>query len=304
MIICKTPFRISFFGGGTDFPSWYNLNSGAVISSTIDKYCYSTLRTLPPFFNFRYRLRYYKTELVKDLKNINHPTIREVLKRHHKKRQKGLEITHYADVPGLSGLGGSSAFTVSLLNLIYTYNNMIVSKQKLAETAINLEQNILKEKVGSQDQVACSFGGLNLINFKKNKIKVKKLNISSNVLKFLENNLTLVYTGFPRKAHYIEKDKISLIKQKKNYYIEMIDIVNEAKSLFSSKNLNFFVNDFAKLLNQSWILKKKFSSKVSNSKIDNLFESCLSKGAIGGKILGAGGGGFCMFISKNEKEKN
>ncbi len=304
MIICKTPLRISFFGGGTDFPDWYNKNGGAVISTTINKYCYSTLRTLPPFFNFKFRLRYFKTELESNIKKINHPTIREVLKRYHSNNDKGLEITHYADVPGLSGLGGSSAFTVSLLNLVNSYNENKISKKKLAELAINLEQNILKEKVGSQDQVACSFGGLNMIKFKKSRIDVRKIKINTNIQNFLENNLTIVYSGFPRKAHYIEKDKIKLLNTKEEYYYQMKNITKEASKLFSYNDTSKFIKEFAFLLNESWKLKKNFSSKVTNSKINNLFETCLSNGAIAGKILGAGGGGFCLFLSKNNNDKN
>lgn len=303
MIICKTPLRISFFGGGTDFPNWYNKNGGSVISTTINKYCYSTLRTLPPFFNFKFRLRYYRTELVSNIEKINHPTIREVLKKYHTNNDKGLEIAHYADVPGLSGLGGSSAFTISLLNLVSSYNDQKISKKKLAELAINLEQNILKEKVGSQDQVACSYGGFNIIKFRRNKIDVKKIKINSNIQNFLEKNLTIVYSGFPRKAHFIEKDKIKLLKEKQNYYNEMKNITNEASKLFLYKNTNNFTKEFSYLLNESWKLKKNFSSKVTNNKINRLFENCLSNGAVAGKILGAGGGGFCLFLSKNSTEK-
>jgi len=302
MIICKTPFRVSFFGGGTDFPEWYNENEGKVISTTIDKYCYSFLRTLPPFFKFKYRLRYYKTELVNTISEINHPTIRVILKKYHK-HKVGLEITHYADVPGLSGLGGSSAFTVSLIKLINEYYNKKIDNLNIGKEAIQIEQKVLNEKVGSQDQIACAIGGLNIIEFKNSSIKSKKLIISDYKSNFLQNNSTLVYSGYSRKAHYIEKNKIKTMFKKKTFYNQILSLTNEAYDLMTTKNDENFIKNFSKLMDESWKIKLNLSNKVSNGNIKYLFEEAKKNGAISGKLLGAGGGGFALFFSKNLKEK-
>jgi len=302
MIICRTPFRVSFFGGGTDFPEWYNENEGKVISTTINKYCYSFLRTLPPFFKFKYKLRYYKTEQVNSISNIKHPTIKAVLKKYHK-CNKGLEITHYADVPGLSGLGGSSAFTVSLIKLLNEYYDKKIENFKIGKEAIHVEQKILKEKVGSQDQISCAEGGLNLIQFKNSDIKLKKIIITKYKSNFLQNNSTLVYTGFPRKAHYIEKNKIDQLSEKKSSYENLLSLANEAIDLLKSKNDKDFISSFSKLMDENWKIKLNLSNKVSNNNINNLFDEAKKNGAITGKLLGAGGGGFALFFSKNLSEK-
>lgn len=206
MIISKTPFRVSFFGGGTDFPVWYKKKEGLIISSSIDKYCYILLRTLPPFFSFKYRLRYFQTELQKNIIQIKHPVIKEVLKNFNKKKN-GLEICHFADVPALSGLGASSAFTISIINAIYSYNNKKITKNEIAKKAIYLEQKILKEYVGSQDQIATAFGGFNFISFKKKKFFVNKVKIDTNILNEFQNKLVLIHTNTSRKADNIEKKK-------------------------------------------------------------------------------------------------
>jgi len=302
MIICRTPFRISFFGGGTDFPEWYNENEGKVISTTINKYCYSFLRTLPPFFKFKYRLRYFKTELVNNINNIDHPTIKAVLQKYHK-NNKGLEISHYADVPGLSGLGGSSAFTVSLIKLIHEYYDNKIKNFNIGKEAIYIEQKILKEKVGSQDQIACAEGGLNLIHFKKSDIKLKKIIITEYKSNFLQKNSTLVYTGFPRKAHYIEKNKIQQIAKKKKLYSDILSLANEAIDLMTNKTDKDFVQSFSGLMDESWKIKLNLSNKVSNNNIKYLFDEAKKNGAMTGKILGAGGGGFALFFSKNLSNK-
>ena len=301
MIICKTPFRISFFGGGTDFPAWYKKHSGIAISSTINKYCYVMLKHAD-FIKCRYVIRYHKTESLNTIKKIKHPVVREVLNKYNK-RKEGIEISHFSDLPGRSGIGSSSAFTVSMLNLVNHYNGKRLSKSDLAKKSMHMEQNILKEKVGSQDQYACAYGGFNEITFNKNrKIFIKRLNISQKKKNILENKKSIFFTGFTRHADKIEKDKMDNIKKKFEYFYKIQLIANEAKKILSSNNINF-LHELSYLLNESWIYKKELSKKVSINKLDDLYSFALKNGAIGGKILGAGGGGFFMFISKNLNDK-
>tara|TARA_S200000501_G_scaffold378288_1_gene440197 strand:+ start:1294 stop:2295 length:1002 start_codon:yes stop_codon:yes gene_type:complete len=303
MIIVKSSFRISYFGGGTDFPIWFeNNDKGMVLSSTIDKFCYVLIRTLPPFFSFNYRLRYFETELVKNIQSIKHPTIRSTLQKFYKKK-KGLEIIHWADIPALSGLGASSTFAASLIKGIFEINNSKISKKELAENSVYIEKEILKEAGGLQDQYATAFGGFNEIIFKKDKIKVNKLKIDEDKKKILENNTLIFFTGVSRKANLIEKEKIIKFQLNKSYYGEILDICKEAKKVFLNNDKSKFLYEIAKLMNTSWELKKKLSSKVSNEFINKIYENGLKNGAIAGKILGAGGGGFIMFLTKNSNEK-
>jgi len=303
MIIVKSPFRISYFGGGTDFPDWFNNHEkGMVLSTTIDKYCYVLLRTLPPFFSFNYRLRYYETELVKNIQSIKHPTIRSTLQKFYKEK-KGLEIIHCADLPALSGLGASSAFTSSLIKAISEINKAKISKKKLAENSVFIEKEILKEAGGLQDQYATAFGGFNEITFQKRKVAVNKLKIDEVKKKILEENTLIFFTGISRKANLIEEEKVIKLELKKNYYKEILSICKEAKKIFLNNDKSKFLSDIAKLMNISWELKKKLSSKVSNNFINETYNSGLRNGAVAGKILGAGGGGFIMFLTKNDRDK-
>lgn len=303
MIICRTPFRISFFGGGTDFPHWYNVNEGAVISSTIDKYCFSIVRNLPPIFDYKYRLRYFQNEFVKNKNSIKHKSINAVLKKYHI-RDTPLEIVHNADLPALSGLGASSAFTVSLINSIISLNSKNkLSKKILAESAIEIEQKLLKEYVGSQDQYSCAYGGFNYIKFGKKMITVSKIPMSKNKIKEFQENIILFFTGIQRKAQIIEKDKFNNVDKNYNNLLKISNIVSEAKKIFFSKK-NFDLALLSELLNESWFLKKSLSSKVSNDKINDIYETGIRSGALAGKILGAGGGGFILFLTPNNKVKN
>ena len=301
MLLAKTPLRISLFGGGTDFPDWYKDRKGLVISTTIDKYCYVLLRTLPPYFHFKYRLRYYQMELSKNINQIKHPVIRNILKKYYKQKI-GIELNHFADIPGLSGLGSSSSFTVTMINLIHKFNGKTLTKYEIAKLAIEFEQKILKESVGSQDQVATTYGGFNCIDFYREKFDVKKVNFSPVKLKKFENNCLLVYTGLSRFAKVLEKKKIKSINKKFNYYKDIFDIANYAKKKLLS-NPDKFVSEIPELLNETWKLKKMLNRNVSNAHIENLYEHGLKNGAQGGKLLGSGAGGFFLFVCSNSENK-
>ena len=301
MIICKTPFRISLFGGGTDFPIWFNRNNGMTISFAINKYCYLSLRELPNLFPFKYRLRYFVNETSTKITKIKHPCIKGVLKKYHKSHN-GLEIVHSSDIPGLSGLGSSSAFTISMLKLIHKYNKKNLSKDQLVRKCIDIEHNMLHESSGYQDQYACAYGGFNYINYNKNNIKVNKIKITKFNLENLISNSILVYSGIQRKSEFIEKDKIRNINKNQENLQAILEISKEAKNILETKSNNNILS-IGQLLNESWKHKIKLSKYVSNSKIDQLYKFGLKNGAIAGKLLGAGGGGYILFLSQNQTEQ-
>jgi D-glycero-alpha-D-manno-heptose-7-phosphate kinase len=247
-------------------------------------------------------LRYHQTETSKEIKDIKHPVIREVLNKYHKKNN-GLEIFYFADVPALSGLGSSSAFTVSMINIIHAYNKIKISKKDIAEQAIYLEQVVLKENVGSQDQIATSYGGFNYINFKKEGFEVKKSLIKKSFLEELQSRLVLIYSNYSRKADKIESSKIKSIKKNFSNYNFLSEITLEAKKIFETNNSNF-ISELAILLNESWKVKKNLSKQVSNSKLDEIYNYGIKNGAIAGKLLGAGSGGFFLFLTGSKSEKN
>ena len=300
MIISKTPFRISFFGGGTDFPVWYKKNRSKVINVAINKYCYVIVRKLPPFFKFNYRLKYYKTEEVTKISSIKHPVVRESLKL--LKYKKNFEMVHTADLPAQSGLGASSSFTVGLLNSLYRLNNLKINKKDLANISIFLEQKKIKETVGSQDQIVASNGGFNIINFYNDKYSLKKVPFHLKNIQILRKNLLLVFSGFSRSAQQIEKKKIKRHYRNIKFLEEIAKISNKAeRAIYESKNI---ISDFSELLNEHWFYKKKLTDEVSNSKINRLISSGLDNGAEGAKLLGAGNGGFIMFlVNENKREK-
>lgn len=299
MIISRTPFRISYFGGGTDLPDWYKNNRGKTISTTINKYCYISIRELPPYFNFNYRLRYFKKENVKKIHQIKHPSIRETLK--YLKFKKKLELVHNADIPAKSGLGASSSFTVGLLNAIHNFNKTKLDKKKLALEAIKIEQKKIKEYVGSQDQTAAALGGFNIINYNKNEIKIKSLKNNEN-LKILENSTALFFTGFQRNAQNIEKKKLKNIFKISKYLDEILKLTDEAENhLYNSKNI---LSHYSELMLKYWWLKKKLSNNVSNKFIEKIYKEGINSGANAGKLLGAGGGGFIMYLVEPAKKKN
>ena len=301
MIISRTPFRISFFGGGTDYPVWYEKNGGMTLSATINKYAYITVRELPPFFNYKHRIQYHLKEEVNSLEEIKHPVIREAAKLLGIK--KGIEIVHNADLPARSGLGSSSTFTVGLLNALYAMKHQMVTKRELALNAINLEQNIIGEAVGSQDQTIAAFGGFNLIEFNKIKtFQIQEMPISESRLKSLQENLILCFTGFARTAEDIAKLQIESTPFKEKELIKMKEIANIAKEIIIDEKISIDV--FGKLLNEQWFLKKSLTKYISNKKIDKIYDTAINSGAIGGKLLGAGGGGFFLFYAKKKNHQN
>lgn len=296
MIITRTPFRMSFFGGGTDYPDWYREHGGAVVATTIDKYCYITCRYLPPFFNYKSRILYSKIELVENNSKIEHPAVRAVLSELG--IDSGLEIHHDGDLPARTGLGSSSAFLVGLLHAISALKNRMSTKMELAKTAIHVEQTVLKENVGCQDQVITAFGGLQRIDFqKRGDIHINPIVISEERLKFLESSVLLYFTGFSRIASEIVKEQLQNIPQKTHELLRIREMVDESIEILSG---NGDLNEFGKLLDESWELKRRLSSKVSSPAIDEIYKAAKSAGALGGKIMGAGGGGFMMLFAPPE----
>ena len=299
MIITRTPFRISFFGGGTDYPAWYRENGGAVLTTTINKYCYINCRHLPPFFEHKHRIVYSKIENVKDVSKIQHPAARAILQ--FMDVEEGVEIHHDGDLPARTGLGSSSAFTVGLLHALYALKGEMKPKFSLASEAIHIEQDIIKENVGSQDQVEVAFGGFNKISFNQGgSFQVNPITLKKDKLQQLQDHLILYFTGLSRFASEIAKEQIENINKKKNELSAMYQMVDEAIKILNSSNTE--ISEFGKLLNESWKLKRTLSSKISNLRIDEIYEAACSAGAIGGKLLGAGGGGFMLFFAKPEDQ--
>lgn len=299
MIISRTPFRISFFGGGTDYPAWYQKNSGAVLSTSIDKYCYITIRYLPPFFEHKHRIVYSLIESVRSNDEIRHPVVKAMF--NFFKINKGLEIHHDGDLPARAGLGSSSAFTVGMLNSLYALKGNIISKDNLAKQAIHIERDILKENVGSQDQIAVARGGFNKIVFlNDHNFRVEPVTLQKERIKQLQEHLMLVFTGFSRFASEIAAEQIKNTPNKKKELQAIHGMVNRAVDIL---NNNGDIVDFGKLLHEAWQIKKRLSSKISNTMIDSIYEGALKKGAIGGKLLGAGGGGFMLLFVRPENRQ-
>ena len=296
MIITKTPYRISFFGGGSDYPEWYKKFGGSVLSTTIDKHIYISCRLLPQFFNHKYRIVWSKIENVKKINEIQHRSVKNLLK--YNKVKSGLEIHYDGDLPAKSGMGSSSSFSVGLMQALLKLKKKKISQLNLAKKTIFFEQNIMKETVGSQDQIAASIGGFNKIKFLKNeKIVIKK--ITSKNLQKLNSNLLLLYTGIQRDAHTIANNYVhKLSNQKEKNIRKIIQYVNLGEQFIQSGNLD----DFGRLLHETWMQKKELSSTISNNKIDKLYSQFIKNGALGGKLLGAGGGGFLLLYIKNTKK--
>lgn len=299
MIISRTPFRISFFGGGTDYPIWYEENGGAVLSATINKYCYITARYLPPFFDYKYRIRYVSREETQNISEIKHPSVRECLE--FLNINSGIEMVHTSDLPARSGLGSSSAFTVGFLNSLYALTGKMATKRRLALDAIYVEQDLIKENVGSQDQTAAAFGGFNRIDFGgTEEINVRPVILSPEKLKLLQDHFMLFFTGFSRDASEVAGEQIKQTPSKYNELLTMKAMVDEAINILCSNPCR--IEDFGKLLDESWKIKRSLTNLISTNKIDAIYETALRAGAIGGKLCGAGGGGFLLLFVPPENQ--
>lgn len=300
MIITRTPLRVSFFGGGTDYPVWYREFGGAVLSTTIDKCCYITCRRLPPFFEYHSRVSYSKVENVNQNSAIEHPSVRGCLE--FLGIEEGVEIHHVADLPARTGLGTSSAFTVGFLLGLYALREQLRNKHALALDAIHVEQDVIKEAVGSQDQISAAYGGFNRINFLTNgEFEVKQLIAPAARLKALEEHCALFFTGFSRTASEIAKAQIKVTPQKKRELETMQQMVDEAEAIIGNPKRS--LDEFGNLLNESWQIKRTLTQNITNSSLDEIYEAGRSAGALGGKLLGAGGGGFMLFFVAPERRK-
>lgn len=294
MIISRTPFRISFFGGGTDYPAWYRKNGGAVLATTIDKYCYITCRYLPPFFDHRYRIVYSKVESVREVPHIEHPSVKAALD--FMEIKDGLEVHHDGDLPARTGLGSSSAFTVGILNALHAYKGCMPSKKRLAKEAIHIERNVLMENVGSQDQVLVAIGGFNKVEFTgDDDFLATPITIGRERIEGLEDHLMLYFTGFSRYASEVAKAQIENTEKKKRELAIMKQMVDEAISVINTPSTPLI--EFGKLLHEGWMLKRSLTDRITNPKIDEIYDAARSAGAIGGKLLGAGGGGFMLLFA-------
>lgn len=298
MIISRTPFRVSFFGGGTDYPAWFREHGGAVLATTIDKYCYISVRELPPFFEHRHRLVYSVIENVREVSEFKHPAVRAVLE--WTGNDQGLEIHHDGDLPARSGLGSSSAFTVGFINAMRALQGRHISKEDLASQAIHVEQCLIRESVGSQDQISAAFGGFNHLAFRPDgTYQVSPMILDQARLEALQNHLMLVFTGLSRTAAEVAKSKIENMKQRTQELRTMQQMVDYAIDILSSPATS--LTEFGRLLHESWQLKRRLSDRVSNDSIDGLYDAGRRAGAIGGKLLGAGGGGFMLLFVEPER---
>ena len=295
MIVSRTPFRISLFGGGTDYPTWYEENGGAVIGTTINKYCYISIRSLPPFFEHRHRIVYSRIELPNTVEEIDHPAVRAVLKEHGV--TEGVEIQHHGDLPARSGMGSSSSFTVGLLNAVRAFQGHVSSPEWLANEAIRIEQDVIQEHVGSQDQVWASYGGTNLITFHPDgRIHVGPIVMSPERREELESHLLLFFTGFSRIADNIAKQKIRNLRSHGRELESMIGMVHEAAGVLQNPGRPLL--QIGTMLAEAWKMKRELADCVSNGDVDAMYEAARDAGAIGGKLLGAGGGGFMLLFAE------
>lgn len=302
MIITRTPFRMSFFGGGTDMEDFFRVHGGAVLSTTFDKYCYVNVRHLPPFFDYRTELSYSKTERVTSIESIQHPAIRNAMKMLN---MHEIRLTYEADLPARSGLGTSSSFAVGMLSAFYALKGKYADKKKLADEAIYLERVLCGEAGGWQDQIAASYGGFNRINFNKDgTYDVLPIIISPERKKQLDHNLMMFFTGFTRFSSDVQKANAAspeTQEAKEKRLLEMLDLVDDAEDVLTNKKRD--LDEFGRLLDHTWKLKRQTGSAVSTSNIDALYQRGIKAGALGGKLLGAGGGGFLVFYVQPEKRE-
>jgi D-glycero-alpha-D-manno-heptose-7-phosphate kinase len=298
MIISRTPYRISFLGGGTDYPAWYRQHGGSVLGVTIDKYCYLTCRYLPPFFEHRYRVVYSIIESCRTVDEIRHPAVREVLR--FLNMQRGVEVHHDGDLPARSGIGSSSAFTVGLLHALYALQGRMPTKHQLATEAVHVEQDRLRETVGSQDQVLAAYGGLNQLCFQPTgEISVRPITVSRERIQQLNDHLMLFYTGIKRTAADVARTYVENVDGRKRQLRIMRDLVEEGVALLNSDKE---IGLFGELLHEGWQVKRSLSERVSNDAVEEIYARALGAGAMGGKLLGAGGGGFLLLFVAPEDQ--
>lgn len=300
MVITRTPFRISFFGGGSDYPIYYREHGGEVLSTTINQYCYITCRYLPPFFDYKYRIRYSRSELANSIDEIEHPSVRECLR--FCGIDRGVEIVHTSDIPATSGIGSSSSFTVGLLQALYALKGEMVTKRRLAADAIHVEQDIIGESVGSQDQTAAAFGGFNHVEFggRNDGIFVQPVVLPTEKLDYLQDNLFFYFTGFTRYASEIATEQIRNTPQKLTPLRRMREMVPEALDILRGPVSGY--DDFGRLLHEAWMLKRGLTNLISNRQIDEIYDTAIRAGALGGKLCGAGGGGFFLFYVPRNRQ--
>jgi D-glycero-alpha-D-manno-heptose-7-phosphate kinase len=292
MIISRTPYRISFFGGGTDYPAWYLKHGGSVLATTIDKYCYISCRYLPPFFEHKHRIVYSHIESCLGIDDIKHPACREVLR--YLEIDRGIEVHHDGDLPARSGMGSSSAFTVGLLNALYALKGVMRTKHQLLTESIHIEQQMIKETVGSQDQALAAYGGLNHIQFQQNgEISVRPVITTAERVRELNSSLMLFYTGIKRTAASVAESYVNDLESRKRQLRIMKDLVDEGITLL---NGNSELSAFGELMHEAWLAKRSLSSAVSSQEVDRLYAAARGAGALGGKITGAGGGGFMLLF--------
>ncbi len=300
MIISKTPFRMSLFGGGTDYPDWYRIHGGAVIGTTIDKYCYLSVHHLPPFFEHKHRVVWSNIELINEIADIRHPAVRAILEE--MAFEDGMEITYNADLPARSGLGSSSSFSVGLLNALHALKGRMISKQELASEAIRIEQDVMGEAVGSQDQIWAAFGGLNRIEFHRDGgFDVSPLILNSEKRHALQSSLMLFFTGFSRYATEIAKKQIDNFTNKQNELKILGEMVDEAEGIL--QGTGDLVTDLGALMHEAWKLKRELADGVTTTEVDGIYDDGIQAGALGGKLLGAGGGGFMVFVVRPEDQE-
>ena len=298
MIISRTPYRISFFGGGTDYPAWYRQHGGRVLGTAINKYCYITCRYLPPFFEHRFRVVYSKIEDRMRVEDIAHPAVRAVLK--HLAIEQGVEIHHDGDLPARSGIGSSSSFAVGLLNAVYALKGAMAPRSELAREAIYVEQDVLREAVGSQDQIFAAHGGFNHIEFLTNdEVVVTPLTLSADRMRELNSHLMLFFTGISRTASEIAKSYVEDLGAKERQLRQLGALVDEGLSILRGGGE---LAPFGKLLNESWKAKRSLDKGISTSHVDQVYDAAMAAGALGGKLLGAGGGGFVLLFVPPERQ--
>lgn len=301
MIISKTPYRISFFGGGTDYPAWYLKNGGAVLSTAIDKYSYISCRVAPRFFGHKYRVVWSHIEIVDTISEILHPAVREGLKYLGINGDMCLEIHHQGDLPARAGMGSSSSFSVGLIKALLALKGQMIGKHELGLNAIRFEQNVLKENVGSQDQIAAAHGGFNMIRFEcDGAIRVDPITIKGKRINELENHLLMLYTGTSRLSSEIAGDIINQIEKKEKVLKRMHAMVEKAVQILNSDD---DILDFGRLLHETWQLKRQLSDCISNDNVDRIYQTGIDNGAIGGKLLGAGASGFMVFFASPENHQ-